>query len=216
MLPHIASDTIHKALRSVLSVWFVRQVSWEFTKPVAISGRVAASEIVERIKKYREYSMHIVLGLLGTVVTILVLLNRLAEAGIDLGGLNPFLWQRRRKWRKQYEGNPVFKIEDPLDATAILMVAVAKSDGDMTSEAKKLILELFEKVFGQSKKDAGGKIRQFLAPSRGNFTESKAGSAMELLEKVANLNTPLRPNTHSMLEQCRQALISDNRSADDW
>ncbi len=177
--------------------------------------------------------MHIVLGLLGTVVTILVLLNRLAEAGIDLGGLNPFLWQRRRKWRKQYEGNPVFKIEDPLDATAILMVAVAKSDGDMTREAKKLILELFEKVFGQSKKDAAGllissshllgdgtevrdKIRQFLAPSKSNFTESKAGSAMELLEKVANLNAPLHPNTRSMLEQCRRELIGENRSADTW
>ena len=60
--------------------------------------------------------MHIIFGLLGTIVTILILLNRLADAGIDLGGLNPFLWSRRRKWRKQYEGNPVFKIENPMDA----------------------------------------------------------------------------------------------------
>ena len=55
--------------------------------------------------------MHIILGMLGTIVTILILLNRLAEAGIDIGGLNPFLWNRRRKWKKMYQGNPVFKIE---------------------------------------------------------------------------------------------------------
>lgn len=79
--------------------------------------------------------MHIVLGFLGIIVTILVLLNRLAEAGIDLGGLNPYLWHRRRKWRNKYQGNPVFKIENPMDATAILMVAATKADGDMRRQA---------------------------------------------------------------------------------
>jgi len=34
--------------------------------------------------------MHIILGVLGAIVTILVLLNRLADAGIDVGWLNPF------------------------------------------------------------------------------------------------------------------------------
>ena len=45
--------------------------------------------------------MHIILGALGTIVTILWLLHRLAEMGVSLGGLNPWLWQRRRKWRAQ-------------------------------------------------------------------------------------------------------------------
>ena len=100
--------------------------------------------------------MHILLGALTTIVTILILLNRLAEAGIDLGGLNPYLWNRRRKWRNAYTGNPVFKIEDPKDATAILMVAAVKSDGDMTKEDKGLLLKLFENEFHLSKKDAAG------------------------------------------------------------
>jgi len=43
--------------------------------------------------------MHIIIAFLGTIVTILVLLDRLAQAGISLGGLNPFLWRRRRKWK---------------------------------------------------------------------------------------------------------------------
>jgi len=65
---------------------------------------------------YREkVRVHIVLGLLTTIVTLLILLNRLAEAGISLGGLNPFLWHRRRKWKQQLIGNPIFHIDGPMD-----------------------------------------------------------------------------------------------------
>ena len=45
--------------------------------------------------------MPYLLGFLGLLVTVLILLSRLADAGIDLGGLNPFLWRRRRAWRQK-------------------------------------------------------------------------------------------------------------------
>ncbi len=167
--------------------------------------------------------MHIVLGLLGTVVTILVLLNRLADAGIDLGGLNPFLWSRRRKWRNQYEGNPIFKIENPLDATAILLVAVAKADGDMTTESKKLILDIFENEFSLAKKDAAGllissshllgdgnelrtKPQQFLAPSKKSFSQPQIDSALSLLERVSQQNDSAHPNAIELIAQVRSEL----------
>ena len=35
--------------------------------------------------------MPYLLGFLGLLVTVQILLSRLADAGIDLGGLNPFL-----------------------------------------------------------------------------------------------------------------------------
>ena len=58
--------------------------------------------------------MHILLGLLGTIVTILVLLYRLSDSGIDLGGLNPFSWRRQRAWRQKFAANPIFSLEDPV------------------------------------------------------------------------------------------------------
>ena len=33
--------------------------------------------------------MHVLLGILGSIITILILLKRLADAGIDLAGLQP-------------------------------------------------------------------------------------------------------------------------------
>ena len=167
--------------------------------------------------------MHIILGLLGSIVSILILLNRLADAGIDLGGLNPYLWKRRRRWKDLYEGDPVFKIENPMDATAILMVAAAKSDGGMTKEDKGLLLEMFENEFNLSKKDAAGllissdhllgdgttvrgDIHKFLAPSRPMFTESQLKSAIELIGRVVKNSEIAHPNAEALLSQTAAAL----------
>lgn len=147
--------------------------------------------------------MHILLGLLGTIVTILVLLNRLAEAGIDLGGLNPFLWQRRREWRQKYAGDPLFSLEDPMEVTSLLTVAAAKCDGDMTSQEKRLILRLFEEEFEVSKRDASGlmvscvqllkdprdvtrNLPKIVSPSKGQFTSEQVASAVDMVTKVVD------------------------------
>jgi len=150
--------------------------------------------------------MHIILGFLGTVVTILWLLHRLAEMGIDLGGLNPFLWHRRRKWRKHYDANPIFKIYSPLDVTALLITATAKTSGDMSSEEKGEILSIFENEFHLSKADAaellissnhllgkGEEVRNnlsgVLSPSINNFSAEQAQSAIGLLHRVSNVSS---------------------------
>jgi uncharacterized tellurite resistance protein B-like protein len=140
--------------------------------------------------------------MLGTLVTILWLLYRLAEMGIDLGGLNPFLWQRRRKWKQHYDANPVFKLDNPMEATALLITAVAKADGDMSSEEKHAILDIFEHEFHLSKRDAAGllissthllgkgeevrnNLKEVLSPSVGRFSADQASSALELIRRIA-------------------------------
>lgn len=146
--------------------------------------------------------MHIILGVLGSAVTILWLLHRLAEMGIDLGGLNPWAWRRRRKWRQKYEANPIFGVESPLEATALLMTAVVKADGDMSSDDKRQLLDLFQREFQFSEPDAaalltasthllgrGDEVRTDLsgvmAASLNSFSRGQAESAISLVEQVA-------------------------------
>ncbi len=165
-----------------------------------------------------EADMHIVLGILGTIVTILVLLNRLADAGIDLRGLNPFLWQRRRRWRNQLEGDPIYRVTSPMDVTALLMVAVAKSDGDMSSEEKKKILEMFQNEFHLTRRDAadlmvasvyllkdGSELRANLSkvmePSLAKFTAEQIDSATSLISQVGKIDP--QPN------EIRESLVKD-------
>ncbi len=94
--------------------------------------------------------MHIVLGALAIIVTVLILLNRLADAGIDRGGFNPFPWRRRHTWRSKLDANPLFLLEDPKEIAALLAVGVAKIDGDMSSEEKRALLAEFESTFAPS------------------------------------------------------------------
>ncbi|MDH5621006.1 MAG: TerB family tellurite resistance protein [Gammaproteobacteria bacterium] len=95
--------------------------------------------------------MHIVLGLLTTLVTILFLLDRL---GVDIGWLNPFHWRRRRSWARQYHGDPIYSVEDPLHIASLLVLGIARLDGDLTAEQKNKVLELFSTTFSMSDKEA--------------------------------------------------------------
>jgi len=150
--------------------------------------------------------MHIIISLLGTIITVLVLLNRLAQAGISLGGLNPFLWKRRQKWKKQYEGNPIYQIDSPLDLAALLATATAKADGDMSSDEKKTLLDLFQKEFNVDKKGAAellissayllgtgeelkNNLEKVIKPGLANLTEEQAASTRNILDGICSVDT---------------------------
>ncbi|MEM9303150.1 MAG: TerB family tellurite resistance protein [Pseudomonadota bacterium] len=149
--------------------------------------------------------MHVVIGLLGSIITVLWLLHRLAEMGIDLGGLNPWAWRRRRAWRKRYEGNPIYTLEKPMEVTALLMAATAKASGEMSSDERDGILAIFRTEFHLNEADASGLLRsstyllgqgdevqenlaKVLAPSQEAFTPDQAASAVELVQRVASLS----------------------------
>lgn len=98
--------------------------------------------------------MHIILGLIGTMVTLLILLNRLEDNGIDIGWLNPFSWHRRRKFRKEYELSAAYTLDNPMDVAALFIIAVAKTEGDMSKEQKQRILSLFASEFKLSEQQS--------------------------------------------------------------
>lgn len=97
--------------------------------------------------------MHIILGILGSIVTILYLLTRLTNLGLDFSWLNPFHWRRRRAWAKKYQGDPIYTVEDPTQVAALLIVGAAKLEGDLTAEQKKMAMRRFESKFSL---DMGG------------------------------------------------------------
>ena len=160
--------------------------------------------------------MHIIIGFLTSLLTVVILVNRLSDAGFSLVSLNPFLWRRRRRWRQMYEGHPLFKINDPMEATAILVVAIAKADGDMTQDVKQLVLSLFRNEFGLSEKKATElltasvhllgdgvlikqNIKKFLSVSRPGYTEAQRQSAQSLLTQVSDRSGPANDSAKELL-----------------
>jgi uncharacterized tellurite resistance protein B-like protein len=148
--------------------------------------------------------MHIVLGILGTIVTILVLLKRMDDNGIDIGWLNPFSWQRRRAWQQKAADPTIYSIEDPMEAAALLAFAVAKLGGEVSREEKQQLISLYRSEFSLSLKAAtelllsssylygrgdelNNNLEKVLNPSLESFSTSQAQSTLELLVKVVQI-----------------------------
>ena len=147
--------------------------------------------------------MHIILGILGSIITILVLVNQLSRAGIDIGKLNPFAWRRRNKWQKLYHADPAFSLDRPMEAVAGLLYVMAKCSGEITREQKECILDLFQIEFHLSEDKAREllssssfllkdedkiieNLKDFLKPSLEKFDHEKKASTLDLLQKVAD------------------------------
>jgi uncharacterized tellurite resistance protein B-like protein len=147
--------------------------------------------------------MHIIMGILGSVITILVLVNQLSRTGIDITKFNPFSWYRRNKWQKKYHADPAFSLDRPMEAVAGLLYVMAKCSGEISREQKEYILYLFQNEFRLSEDKARellssssfllkdedqiiDHLKDFLKPSLARFDDEKRASTLDLLQKVAD------------------------------
>ena len=148
--------------------------------------------------------MHIIIGILGSIVTILILFKKLSDAGIDIGWLDPFKWQRRKQWKNKVNTKPLYLIREPMEASASLMYAMTKCSEEISLEEKNFLLEKFKVDFYLSEKEAcsllnacsfavpdsselQNNIKKFLSNSIQEYSDSQVTSTIELLEQVANL-----------------------------
>ena len=95
--------------------------------------------------------MHIVIAVITALAGLIWALNALQRGGFDFNSLNPFLAYRRWQWRSTYGGKAIYKLERPMDVAAVLLLGVAKADGEITSDQKRLLLEMFQSEFNISR-----------------------------------------------------------------
>ena len=177
--------------------------------------------------------MHILIGFLGLVVTIVVLLNRLADAGIDLGGLNPFMRRRRRNWQEAYAANPLFSIDKPLEAAAVLVVWTAKCDGDISAEQKRVVLGIFEETFkldGRQASDLLGssvhligdgqilrmQLGEFLERIREQLNDDQVESTLSLMDTVSRIEGEPTVNQRALMVAVSDTLGPDSDQQGTW
>ncbi len=177
--------------------------------------------------------MHIILSLLGIVVTILILVNRLSENGIDIGWLNPFAWRRRRDWSKKFHVNPIYAITSPMEVTALIMIALVKSEGEISREQKAELLTQFTNEFKLSSEQAAEllssclfilkddidqvlDIRKLLAPNKEGFSSDQAESALSLLKHMAELDGQRNSFQQKMIESFAQSFNLQQQSSEKW
>ena len=174
--------------------------------------------------------MHIVLGLLTTIITILYLLDRL---GIDLGGLNPFYLRRRRAWAAKYEGDPIYSVEDPMHVAALLIVGVAKLGGDLSAEQKRVVLDKFQSSFSMDSRAAsdllGSAAHLLGAPqvidtqlngiaekNKDRFSKDQAESMIQMLVEVASADGELTAKQSEYVANIRSLFGPSEEKQGTW
>ena len=174
--------------------------------------------------------MHIILGALGSILTILYMLDRL---GIDLGGLNPFYWYRRRAFAKKYGADPIFSVEDPMHIASLLVIGTAKLEGDLTAQQKEMAQSLFESEFSLSAKDASqlfgsaahllaapqlieNQLAKLAARSGERFSPEQAESLIGMIEKVASADGGLSASQQEFIARVKSDFPSVEKSEGTW
>ena len=174
--------------------------------------------------------MHIVIGVLSALVTIFYLLDRL---GIDIGGLNPFYWRRRRAWAKKYKGDPIYSIEDPMHVAAVLIVGAAKLDGDLTAESKKAALQQFRSKFSLDTAAASellGSAAHLLGSpqvidtqlsgvvdkNQERFSREQAESMIQMTTEVAQADGELSAKQEEFIDALRARFMPAEKEQGTW
>ena len=174
--------------------------------------------------------MHILIAFLGSLITVFYLLDRL---GIDIGGFNPFHWRRKRAWSRQYHGDPIYSVEDPLHVAALLILGTAKLDGTVRAEQKRVALERFETVFSLEPKEStelvGSAVHLLGAPqvidaqlqgladkNKNCFTQEQADSMVQLMVEVVSADGEVTAARSAFIENMRTHFEPPQKKQGTW
>ena len=174
--------------------------------------------------------MHVVIGFLTALVTIFYLLDRL---GIDVGGLNPFHWYRRRAFARRFGSDPIYSIEDPVHVAALLIIGAAKLDGDLTADQKATALRLFQTEFSIGEQEANqlfgsaahllaapqlldNQLRNLVGKNEGRFSQSQASSLINMMVETASADKAPSAAQSEFINTVRSQLLDSEVPKSTW
>jgi uncharacterized tellurite resistance protein B-like protein len=174
--------------------------------------------------------MHIVIAVITALAGLLWALNALQRSGFQLSSLNPFLAYRRWQWRKTYGGRPIYKLDRPMDVAAVLLLGIAKADGDITSDQKRELLALFQSEFSISRDEAADlllasshlirdeiylvdNLDKVLERSAERFEPEAVASLLGMMRKIAALDGSINTEQHKLIDATERYFAGCNKVA---
>lgn len=160
-------------------------------------------------------------------------LSALQRSGFDPNSLNPFLAWRRWQWRQSYGNKPLYKLERPIDAAAVLVLGTAKAEGEVSSQQKKALQELFESEFGISRDEASQlllasshlirdelslveRLDKILEPSMPRFEREAADSLVSMMRRIATLEGPMNSEQQRLLDATERYFAARFQQSRRW
>lgn len=177
--------------------------------------------------------MHIVLSVITALAGLIWAISSLKKSGIDINSLNPFLWHRRNSWRNLHDAKPIYKLSEPLDVAALLLLGIAKCEGEVSAEQKNLITSIFGKDFHLNTDEASDQllasshllrdeiyivdnIHKILEKSSSKFSASQITSLFSLMEQVAEIDSPMNQEQQKLINATQQYFAKIKKGSNEW
>jgi uncharacterized tellurite resistance protein B-like protein len=161
-----------------------------------------------------------VIALLGAVAGLLWALNALGKSGFSL---DPFAWWRRHQWMKRHGTKPLYRLRDPAEVAAVLLLGVAKCKGDVTATQKARLLDLYTRVLKMPADEADDmlvaatflvkdevylvdSLEHVLANTRRALTAEQKASMLNLMEEVALVDGPVNAEQRKLIDRTMDLL----------
>jgi len=167
--------------------------------------------------------MTVAIGIISALIGLIYALNKLQDSGVDLNAFSPFTYLRRRNWEKKLGTKPMHGLTDTMEAASLLVVAVARGDGEITRDTKMDILKLFEEEYGVSRKRAielyssssymingemnlAGEVKNILAPTKATFDDEKTQIVLRMLDAVAKAEESVSTEQQAIIDAVKKEL----------
>lgn len=177
--------------------------------------------------------MHIVISVITALGGLIWAFIALRRSGFDINSLNTFLWQRRSAWRKTHDAKPIYKLSEPLDVAALLLLGVAKCEGEISVEQKKILISIFENDFHLNHDDASDQllasahlireeiylvdnIDKILEKSSSKFSASQASSLLDLMQQVAAVESPVNKEQQKLIDATQRYFTKMKKEPNSW
>ena len=175
--------------------------------------------------------MHVVIGLLTAVAGLIWALVALERAGFRLS--SPFALFRRYQWSTKYNRKPLYSLTEPMDVAAVLLLGVAKCEGEISAEQKKQLLDVFKQEFRINADEASDlllasahlirneiylvdQIEKILEPSRPQFTDKQISTVESMMKQIASIEGPANEEQLKLIEAVRQQFERTRKSSEKW
>ncbi len=162
-----------------------------------------------------------IIAVISALAGLIWALTALQRSGFDFNSLNPFLAYRRWQWRRTYGDKPLYKLDRPIDVGAVLLLGMAKADGEITSEQKKALQGLFQSEFNLSRDEAADlllasshlirdevylvdRLEKILERSAPRFERETVDSLLTMMRRIGSLDGTLNAEQQKLLDATEQ------------
>lgn len=161
-----------------------------------------------------------VIALLGAIAGLLWALNALGKSGFSM---DPFAWLRRLKWGREFGTKPLYRLRDPVEVAAVLLVGTAKCKGEVTASQKAKMRDLYMGVLKLPPAEADDmlvaatfltrdevylvdNVHRVLLNTRRALSAAQKSSILNMMQEVAETDGPANEEQRKLIDRTLETL----------